>query len=154
MFEASQTASQFDFQHNFQTGIQPGELPTYPADFETKSANASARTTTRYRPRRTLSDRVHDAVMALAKGEAEMLSHEETAWASITFAGTRHEMVLDFQGAQAVEAGENFIANLPEHEFTIPSQLVAEASVTEVDHRFGADEQMTVTAVLLLLEEV
>ena len=108
---------------------------------------------TRYRPRRTISDRLRDALMTLAEGRADLLTHEETAWSSITFTGTRHEVVLDFQGYEAVEVGETFIAELPEHEFLIPGQLVADASVREVDHRFGIEERLTVTAVLLLLEE-
>ncbi|MEO0699681.1 MAG: hypothetical protein AAFY81_08180 [Pseudomonadota bacterium] len=108
---------------------------------------------TRYRPRRTTSDRLRDALMTLAEGRADLQSHEETAWSSITFTGTRHEVVLDFQGHEAVEVGETFIAELPEHEFRIPGQLVADASVREVDHRFGIEERLTVTAVLLLLEE-
>ncbi|MEM6267286.1 MAG: hypothetical protein AAF707_07160, partial [Pseudomonadota bacterium] len=107
----------------------------------------------RYRPRRSIADRVREALLMLAEGRAELLTHEEKAWASITFSGTRHEVMLDFVGADAVEVGEEFIVNLPEHEFRIPGQLVAEASVTEVDHRFGAEERMVVTAVLLLLEE-
>jgi hypothetical protein len=61
--------------------------------------------------------------------------------------------MLDFDGADAVRAGEEFIDELPEHEFRIPGQLVADATVREVDHRFGADERMVVTAVLLLLKE-
>lgn len=89
----------------------------------------------------------------LAEGQADLLTHEETAWTSITFSGTRHEVMLDFNGASSVEAGEDFIACLPEHEFTIPGQLVADATIKEVDHRFGADERMVVTCVLLLLEE-
>ncbi len=125
-----------------------------PTDLETKSANAVARSRTRYRPRKSLSDRVSAALFTLTKGKAAILSHTETPWASITFSGTRHEIVLDFKGSEAVETGEDFIANLPEHEFTIPAQLVAEATVTEVDHRFGEDERLIVTAVLLLLEEV
>lgn len=107
----------------------------------------------RYRPRRTTSDRVREAVLMLAEGRADLLTHEETAWNSITFSGTRHEIMLDFDGEEAVVVGEEFIANLPEHEFTIPGQLVADATIKEVDHRFGADERMVVTAVLLLLEE-
>ena len=91
--------------------------------------------------------------MLLAEGRAELLTHEEKAWSSITFAGTRHELMLEFQGEEAVAVGEEFIAALPEHEFTIPGQLVADATVREVDHRFGAEERMVVTAVLLLLEE-
>jgi len=89
----------------------------------------------------------------LADGRADMLTHEEKAWNSITFSGTRHELMLDFNGAEAVAAGEEFIAELPEHEFRIPGQLVADATIGEVDHRFGADERMVVTAVLLLLED-
>ncbi|MDJ0642756.1 MAG: hypothetical protein QNJ15_08055 [Erythrobacter sp.] len=108
----------------------------------------------RYRPKRTTADRLREALLMLAEGHASLLSHEEKAWSSITFSGTRHEVMLDFDGTEAVEAGEDFIANLPDHEFRIPGQLVADATVREVDHRFGGDdERMVVTAVLLLLEE-
>ncbi|MHA7819420.1 MAG: hypothetical protein ACX930_07250 [Erythrobacter sp.] len=107
----------------------------------------------RYRPRRTTGDRVREALILLAEGRADLLTHEEKAWNSITFSGTRHEVMLDFNGEEAVAVGEEFIANLPEHEFRIPGQLVADATIREVDHKFGADERMVVTAVLLLLEE-
>ncbi len=127
-------------------------------DLETKSADAGApaspsRRARRYRPRRTVSDRVREALLMLANGRADLLTHEEKAWNSITFSGTRHEVMLDFNGAEAVTAGEDFIAELPEHEFRIPGQLVADATISEVDHRFGTGERMVVTAVLLLLEE-
>lgn len=105
------------------------------------------------RPRRTLADRVRSSLMALTGGAGTVLSHEEKAWASITFAGTRHEMVLEFCGPDAVAAGEELIERLPDHEFTLPGQLVADATITKVDHRFGAMERLEVTAVLLLLEE-
>ncbi|MEP0190557.1 MAG: hypothetical protein ABJP70_08040 [Erythrobacter sp.] len=126
--------------------------------FETKSADpiASPVPTSRarrYRPKRTTADRVREAILTLAEARADLLSHEESAWSSITFSGTRHEMLLDFNGAQSVAAGEEFIANLPDHEFRIPGQLVADATVRSVDHRFGEDERMVVTAVLLLLED-
>ncbi|MDJ0978818.1 MAG: hypothetical protein QNI87_09790 [Erythrobacter sp.] len=119
-----------------------------------KAANATPARPARYRPRRSTADRLRAALLALAESHGEVVTHEESAWSSITFTGTRHEVVLDFDGCDAVEAGETFIAELPEHEFRIPGQLVADASVREVDHRFGADERMVVTCVLLLLEEV
>jgi hypothetical protein len=106
-----------------------------------------------FRPRRTLSDRVRSALMHLTGGSGTVLGHGEKAWASITFAGTRHEVVLEFCGADAVAAGEELIERLPDHEFTLPGQLVADATITKVDHRFGAMERLEVTAVLLLLEE-
>ncbi|MEO1730917.1 MAG: hypothetical protein AAFR64_09275 [Pseudomonadota bacterium] len=131
------------------------------AVLETKSADAprdeveapSPPRNPRYRPRRSAGDRLREALLTVTKGTAELVSHEETAWSSITFNGTRHEIALEFIGHAAVEAGEEFIAALPEHEFRIPGQLVADASVREVDHRFGAEERMTVTCVLVLLEE-
>jgi hypothetical protein len=104
--------------------------------------------------RRTTSDRVRDALLDLAQGRARIAAHQETAWASITFAGTRHRLELLFEGAEAVSAGEAFIEALPEHEFALPRQLVADASVSEVDHRFGPDPLLRVSVELLLLEDI
>lgn len=112
---------------------------------EVKSASA-------LRPRRTLADRVRSALLELSGGSGTVLGHSETAWASITFAGTRHEVMLEFCGADAVAAGEALIERLPDHEFAIARQLVADATISAVDHRFGAMERLEVTAVLLLLE--
>ncbi len=105
------------------------------------------------RPRRTLADRVRLALLAITSGHGTVLSHEEKCWASITFSGTRHEVVMEFCGPEAVAAGEELIEQLPDHEFALPNQLVADATISKVDHRFGAMERLAVTAVLLLLEE-
>jgi hypothetical protein len=120
------------------------------ADFDQIEVKSLHRT---HRPRRTLADRVRAALSQLSGGSGTMLSHNEKAWASITFAGTRHEVVLEFCGAEAVAAGEELIERLPDHEFALPGQLVADATIAKVDHRFGAMERLEVTAVLLLLEE-
>ncbi|RPF72848.1 hypothetical protein EG799_12745 [Aurantiacibacter spongiae] len=90
--------------------------------------------------------------MLLGDGQAQIVSHTERSWASITFAGTRHRVVLAFEGADAVEAGECFIAFLPDHEFAIRGQLVADAAVTRVDHA-AAPPRLVITCELLLLEE-
>lgn len=119
------------------------------ADLEVKSAAPRPA----LRARRTTADRVRAALRVLTGGLGTVLSHDEKAWASITFSGTRHEVVFEFCGAEAVAAGEELIERLPDHEFAIPGQLVADATVTAVDHRFGAMERLQVTAVLLLLEE-
>ena len=126
------------------------------ADFgeiEVKSAAAAPFSSHAYRARRTTADRIRTALMALTGGAGTLITHEEKAWASITFSGTRHEVTLEFCGAEAVVGGEDLIERLPDHEFRIPGQLVADATVTKVDHRFGAMERLEVTAVLLLLEE-
>lgn len=105
-----------------------------------------------FRARRNAGERLRDALLELAQGEAAVLSHAETNWASITFAGARHRLELAFEGADAVEAGELFIAALPEHEFAIPGQLVAEATVVAVDHRLDPP-RMQVSCEVLLLED-
>src|SRR5690242_4424117 len=102
--------------------------------------------------RRETTDRLRDALLALAQGRATLLGHVETRWASVTFTGTRHRLELMFDGTEAIEAAERFIAFRPEHEFDILGQLVADATVTEVDHRLDPP-LMTVRCELLLLEE-
>ena len=104
------------------------------------------------RNRRQATDLLREALLDLARGEATILGHSEKSWASITFAGARHRLVLEFEGAEAVVTGELFIALLPEHEFEIPGQLVADATVTEVDHRLDPP-RMQVICELLLLED-
>ncbi|RNJ63442.1 MAG: hypothetical protein EDM03_03265 [Porphyrobacter sp. IPPAS B-1204] len=124
------------------------------ADFETiEVKSVPAARSAGFRPRRTLADRVRAALMGLTGGAGTVLGHEEKPWVSITFSGTRHEVVLEFCGPEAVAAGEALIERLPDHEFALPGQLVADATITKVDHRFGAMERLEVTAVLLLLEE-
>ena len=103
--------------------------------------------------RRHAGERLREELQALARGHAEFLAHSEKSWTSVTFAGTRHRLDLAFSGEDGIEAAENFIACLPEHEFAIPRQLVADAAVTAVDHRIGPDPRMDVRIELLLLDE-
>ena len=121
-------------------------------ELEVKAAPQSAPSAA-FRARRTTADRVRTALLQLTGGAGTLIAHEEKPWASITFSGTRHEVVLEFCGADAVVGGEELIERLPDHDFRIPGQLVADATITAVDHRFGAMERLEVTAVLLLLEE-
>lgn len=103
--------------------------------------------------RRTSADRLREALLALGGHRGHILTHSEKAWASITFAGARHSVAILFAGDEAVAAGETFIAELPEHEFTLPRQLVADATVTSVDHRLLPSPRLVVTCELLLLED-
>ncbi|HYD23882.1 MAG TPA: hypothetical protein VEB68_03735 [Croceibacterium sp.] len=104
------------------------------------------------RTRREPRIRLREALLGLAGEHATIVSHDEKSWASITFAGARHRIELVFEGAEGTQAGELFIAFLPEHEFTIPGQLVADAAVTAVDHRLDPP-RLQVSCELLLLEE-
>ncbi|WP_126172258.1 hypothetical protein [Altericroceibacterium xinjiangense] len=98
------------------------------------------------------SERIRSTLLALAGGRGRITQHTERSWASITFAGSRHEFTLLFEGAEAVEAGEVFVTLLPEHEFDLRKHLVADATVVAVDHRVEP-LRMEVTIELLLVEE-
>ena len=93
------------------------------------------------------------ALHDLAQGHAQLISHVERSWASATFAGTRHTLTLMFCGSEGVTAGEAFIALLPEHEFRLTGQLVADAAATAVDHQALPSQRITVTVEMLLLQE-
>ena len=105
------------------------------------------------RPRRMAADRVRKALAELHRGHGVVLTHTEKAWASITFAGTRHSLKLVFAGADVVATGEMFVAELPEHEFAIPGQIVADAAILKVEHRLLPEPRLAVQCELLLLEE-
>ena len=93
------------------------------------------------------------AVLGLAGGKAELLRHTEQPWASVTFSGSRHTIALGFAGGEAIAMGEQFIAALPDHEFALARQIVADASVVAVDHALSPEARMTVEVELLLLED-
>lgn len=93
------------------------------------------------------------AVMGLAHGHAELIRHSERAWASVTFTGSRHCITLGFDGSDAVSAGEKLIAALPEHEFNIHGQIVADATVVSVANEVLPAPRMVVEMELLLLED-
>ena len=105
------------------------------------------------RPRRTSGDQLREALLLLCGHRGQIVEHRERPWASITFAGARHTVALLFIGEDAVLAGEEFLAALPDHEFAIAGQLVADASATAVEHRMLPTPRLAVTCELLLLED-
>ncbi|MEL6877550.1 MAG: hypothetical protein AAGL68_05560 [Pseudomonadota bacterium] len=131
---------------------EPDHTDTSDDNADTAQPETSRRAR-RYRPRRTTSDRVREALLVMCEGHANLLTHEEKPWASITFSGSRHEVMIDFDGIPACKVGENFIAALPDHGFTIPGHLVADATISSVESNYTPEPRMVVTAVLLLLED-
>ena len=113
----------------------------------------AARRMTTPRIKRTPGERLVAAITELAQGYGEVLSHQETAWASITFSGRRHSLRILYDGVIPAEAGEDMIAALPDHEFSIPGQLVADATISAVDHRLLPDERLEVVLEVLMLDE-
>ncbi len=121
-------------------------------DFETRPAFRSPPAPPRRPAPRDAAHPLLDALHELG-GQADVVRHEERPWASITFSGTRHDVTLVFAGVTALAAGEAFIAALPDHDFAIPGQLVADAAIVAVEQVALPQPCLTVTAELLLLEE-
>ena len=92
------------------------------------------------------------ALDALAGGAGALLSHTERGWRSITFSGSRHQIVLAFDRENAIAHGEAMIVELPDHLFEIPDHLVADAAVIAVDYR-ADPPRLVVTLEVLLLED-
>lgn len=88
----------------------------------------------------------------LAGGAGMMMVHAQRAWASITFQGARHTFTWSFEGAEDVAKGRDMLEALPEHEFTVPGQLVADAAVVHSTHRVHP-ERLVAQFELLLLED-
>ncbi|HWU03749.1 MAG TPA: hypothetical protein VN222_13500 [Novosphingobium sp.] len=105
------------------------------------------------RVRRHPSMQLLHAVMRLAGPCAELMSHAERPWASVTFSGTRHTITLSFAGTEGLAAGEAFVAALPEHEFSIRGQLVADATISEMTQLNLPHPYMVLDAELLLLSD-
>lgn len=103
--------------------------------------------------RRGHTGRLEAALIALAGGHGRVLDHRERSWASITFAGTRHTLRIAYETPEAIEGGEVLIAGLPDHEFALPGRLVADATVSAVDHALAPAPSLTVTCELLLLDD-
>ncbi len=103
--------------------------------------------------RRGPAEHLRDALMALAQRHGSITRHSERAWASITFTGARHSVELVFDGVEAVAAGEEFVACLPDHEFAIRGQIVAEANVTSVDHTLLPVPRLEVSVEVLMLND-
>ncbi|WP_292930228.1 hypothetical protein [Novosphingobium sp. PASSN1] len=130
----------------------PAQLFPQPA-FERKSEPEAPATQPHPRVRISPGERLLRAVLALAGPQADLMEHSEAPWASVTFAGTRHTIVLRYEGWEACDAAETLMAALPDHEFTIARTLVADAAVVRLDQVLLPEPAMTLELALLLLDD-
>lgn len=62
-------------------------------------------------------------------GRVEARLVAQTEWASVTFSGARHRVQIDLDGGGAVGAAADLLAELPELDFDIPGQIVADVAL-------------------------
>lgn len=92
------------------------------------------------------------SVLALGSNLGALLEHDEKPWSSPTYAGARHTMTLEFKGGDAVEAGERFIALLPDHKFLLSGFAVDDATIRRAHFGLLPEPRLEIEAVLMLRE--
>lgn len=102
---------------------------------------------------RTAEHPVVRALCAIVEDRCTVALHREQPWASITFAGARHTVELQFVGDEPVAMGETLIEVLPEHEFALAGKIVADASIRWVERRMLPETVLTVKIELLVLDD-
>lgn len=92
-------------------------------------------------------------LLILAGPMVELVQATEREWASATFSGARHAISLRIPLDHSAAATPAFIAALPDHEFDLPGQIVADCVVAqqkrELDPAYCT--WMTVTIELLTI---
>ena len=105
---------------------------------------------THYRTTGTAS-RLIGAIMPLAGPSAELVGAHEREWASATFSGARHCLDLRlWSGAQDAELPPALLS-LPEHEFDLPNEIVADCTIAFGSRERGADGHYAQSARIELL---
>lgn len=84
---------------------------------------------------RPVGDRLVRAVRAALAGFDGPIEATSRPWASITFTGARHRLIL--AGGTIDEAA---LGALPEHEFTLAGHIVADVAIIDERARGGALE--------------
>ncbi len=89
------------------------------------------------------------ALLALLP-EAEITSRKQTPWHSATFSGERVIIVLKLAGDVPAERATAFAKALPDTEFTLRRQLVADLLVSEMQ---PLEDEVLLTVEALLIDE-
>lgn len=88
--------------------------------------------------RKDIAARLVRTVLAGLGADATLLRADEREWASATFSGARHGIDLSIRLACADASPPAFLAQLPEWEFDLPGEIVADCMVALGQRERGA----------------
>lgn len=83
-------------------------------------------------PRRPKCDphtRVIAQLLELAGSDSSVIATSSRPWASATFLGARHKIILKLTGTDHSQRADRFTEALPEAQFSISGHIVAEACI-------------------------
>ncbi|HEX8400675.1 MAG TPA: hypothetical protein VF628_03135 [Allosphingosinicella sp.] len=66
----------------------------------------------------------------IPRGIVNIVNFSSEDWASLTFSGARHEMLLRLEGADADRAADRFLADLDSAEIPLRGHLLADIATT------------------------
>lgn len=78
---------------------------------------------------------IESAIERISNGKAKVISHAEKPWASPTFTGSRHELLLSFEGEEGALIGEAMRLELPNNELVLPGHTVADVAIAWTHHQ-------------------
>jgi len=79
------------------------------------------------RPKRDPHTRLIAQLLELAGSDSSVIATSSRPWASATFVGIRHKIILKLSGQNHYKRADQLIEALPEAQFTISGHIVAEA---------------------------
>jgi hypothetical protein len=88
--------------------------------------------------RRDCHGRLLTALLDRTGPDSDVEDSRITAWASATFIGARHTVILMLNGEEKAARAQVLRTALPEAEFAIPGHIVADLSVDGVEDESGA----------------
>lgn len=97
--------------------------------------------------------RIERAVEALAGPLGKIITHSETAWASMLFSGSRHALTLEFRGAEGFDAAKDFVSAVLKGDWAIPSVVVADSIVPRAAWQLAGNIGASIDIELLLLHD-
>jgi hypothetical protein len=89
--------------------------------------------------------------LAARQGQYELVSQSEQMTLCNRLPAVLHVILLHF--ISDCGAAERFCSELPDHEFTVPGVIVAQAQARELSQVIGPDYKVLVMAELLLVAE-
>lgn len=99
-----------------------------------------------------MSDKVHAqlcAALLRMAAPAHIIRSHERPWASVTFSGARHWITLNVLCGRVA----TLEADLPEAEFNLPGQLVADLTITAT-RDLGAETQLDIEALTVVYADM
>ncbi len=104
-----------------------------------------------HRPRITAGQRLALALFDCAGPMARLVRHTENQWSSATFTGSRHTLILRFEGHTAIAAAETLAVAISDDAITVQSALIAELTISRFDQTVlpQPSAEMEISALLL-----